>query len=165
MKSVHPVDIIKGKTIRYVKVFGNSQGLAVAKNRDAIVEYFVVDTYCMNPDCECNNVYLQFIKNHEQMNAEQADFTITFSLRTKKYTLTDIHGILEKEAAEIVKEEVENSTDIVMLLKQRYLNMKQAGREVLRADKATVEGKVQEKPKRNAPCSCGSGKKYKKCGV
>ncbi|MFD1361928.1 hypothetical protein [Lentibacillus salinarum] len=119
MKSVNPADVIQGKTFRYIEVFGDSQGLGIAENKDDVVQYYVVDTYCMNPGCKCHNVYLQF-KNSEQINDERADFTISFSLRTKKYALTDITGIPEKEADEVVKEEVKNSNDMVTLLKQRY---------------------------------------------
>lgn len=44
--------------------------------------------------------------------------------------------------------------------------MKEAGKAVLQGSPEINSNKIElpvEKPKRNDPCPCGSGKKYKKC--
>ncbi|WP_217424797.1 SEC-C metal-binding domain-containing protein [Virgibacillus ihumii] len=162
MRTVNSDAILQGEALSFIEVFGDTQGLAIADNQYSAVKYYVVDMYCMNPGCKCDDVYIQFIKNEERVNYVRADFTVLFSLRTKKYEIKEIAGVAEQEVNDVVMKEVRKDNEMVKLLKQRYKKMKEAGRYVVQGDNNMVD-REEDKPNRNVPCICGSGKKYKKC--
>ncbi|GAA0591993.1 hypothetical protein GCM10009001_05180 [Virgibacillus siamensis] len=162
MRIVNPADILRGETCSYIDVFGDSQILAIADNQNSAVQYYVVDMYCMNPACKCDDVFIQFIKNEERVNYVRADFTVLFSLRTKKYEIKEIAGVSEQEVNDVVMKEVRKDNEMVNMLKQRYKKMKEVGRYVLQGENNMAD-REEDKPNRNDACTCGSGKKYKKC--
>ena len=163
MKELQPSDILNGDTISYVEVFGAEAGLALGpEENDA--RYIISDHYCMNPSCKCNDVVLIFTKIADTEKDNQGEVDIRLSLKTKKYEVLHKHGISKQEFDEIVKEIL--TIEGINLLKKRYKEMKEAGRKVLQGDTPNENKKIEVNnkiPKRNDPCICGSGKKYKKC--
>ncbi len=151
-------DILGGDTISYIVVFGKAQGLAIAKGGQDV--FTIMDQYCMNPICDCDEAVLIFNEI-----ATDVEFAIRLSLTKKRYETLDVFGVSEQQVDQIVKEELKDN-EVMNLLRQRYQDMKLAGQESLK--KATEKAKqakqlLEQKPKRNEPCTCGSGKKYKKC--
>src|SRR5699024_5484047 len=159
MNALKPANILNGVTFPYIDVFGISSGIALGIELGD-EQYFIYDRYCMNPRCKCENVILQFVED-----SENVVFTVLLRLKNKKYSIMNTSGISNKQAYEIVKHTLRDSVDrdeAIELFKKRYKEMKAAGATALTGSKKTDEV-VQEMPKRNAPCPCGSGKKYKKC--
>ncbi|TCP19930.1 SEC-C motif-containing protein [Scopulibacillus darangshiensis] len=154
MRAVSPAAILKGDTQLYIDVFGNLDGIELATSVDDVT-YAIFDRYCMNPNCKCNDVFLRFLTNKK-------DFAITLSLKTKKYEIVDKTGISEEQAIKVVKHSLKDSDKAIQLFKERYAKMKNAGREALKGI-VQMDEPTRQKPDRNAPCPCGSGKKYKKC--
>lgn len=114
----------------------------------------------MNPSCKCDDVVLEFIKDADNNETyEREEFAIRLSLKNKKYKLLGANGISRNKIDKIVKDSIKGSIDFLVV---RYQQMKDVGRSVLQETKATPP-LIEDKPKRNEPCSCGSGKKYKKC--
>lgn len=116
----------------------------------------------MNPSCNCDDVILIFTETKNN----DSEFAIRLSLKKKRYEILDIYGISRRQADEVVKDSLENSDEAMELLKKRYKEMKEAGKSVLQRDSEKNSNIIklpEEKPKRNGPCPCGSGKKYKKC--
>jgi uncharacterized protein YecA (UPF0149 family) len=73
-----------------------------------------------------------------------------------------------KIPAEKAKEIADDVLDsrVKTMLKKRYQQMKEAGKDILARDKKKNQnkgGEAEIKIGRNDPCSCRSGKKYKKC--
>lgn len=156
-------EVLGGKTISYEDVFGEEEGLALRRDGEE-ASYDLTDYYCMNPACACEETVLIFTENTEHFNPDSREFAIRYSINDKEYELLDSHG-LQKSAAEfVVNHNVKGNKNINKRLKKRYKDMKAKGREVLNAFSENSEEDIpQKKLKRNDPCFCGSGKKYKKC--
>ncbi len=151
-------------------------------------EYLVEDRYCANPHCDCQAVHLEFfevvsagdgrqsaVKVHQRFlgkvtfaGQETVEQQVTCSLATARAVLSAW-----------CQEWCEHAE----MLKHRYAEVKEIGQRSLEAAppqrlaslEATAgasiigDGPADERPDanvrvgRNAPCPCGSGKKYKKC--
>lgn len=154
-------DILSGNTFSYIEVFEENKGLVLVTEIND-TKYIIFDQYCMNPSCNCDDVFLIFTES-ENYNSE---FSIRLSLKKKRYEILDIYGISRGQVDEIVKQSFKDSEEAMGLLKKRYKEMKEAGKSVLQRDSANNSKIMElpaEKPKRNDPCPCGSGKKYKRC--
>ncbi len=165
MKLVNPTDILNGNTFSYIEVFGVTNGMALATKSNDIL-YYIYDRYCMNPSCKCDDVILHFVQDEESEDHKGVEFAILLSLKNKKFKILNADGISKKQIQEIVKNILKNEGEAIQLFKKRYKEMKAAGEEALQGGKQINKGVVeplQIKTERNAPCPCGSGKKYKKC--
>jgi hypothetical protein len=122
-------------------------------------QYFAEDSYDIDPRNDNRSLKLSFYK----LELDNTDHAPIFS---STYFLDE--GLREKEDAKL---ESANSDMLIAInqaipdfndrMKKRYKEAKRIGKELL---KNTPGLKVQEaKMKPNDPCSCGSGKKYKKC--
>ena len=122
-------------------------------------QYFAEDSYDIDPRNDNRSLKLSFYK----LELDNADHAPIFS---STYFLDE--RLREKEDAKL---ESSNSDMLIAVnqaipdfndrMKKRYKEAKKIGQELL---KNTPGLKVQEgKVKPNDPCSCGSGKKYKKC--
>jgi hypothetical protein len=165
MKKLNPNDILNGTTASYIDVFGTKSGITLGTELNGI-KYHIYDRYCMNPSCKCEEVILYYEGYREGVNEIEVDFGVALSLKNKKFVSLDPDSILKKGAVEVVKHSLKDSNDAIELFKKRYKEMKVAGRAVIQGsdpNKIKIEKPSQATPKRNDPCSCGSGKKYKKC--
>ncbi|WML32481.1 SEC-C metal-binding domain-containing protein [Neobacillus sp. OS1-32] len=154
-------DVLSGNTFSYIEVFEEKKGLVLGTEVNDI-KYIIYDQYCMNPSCNCDNVILIFVES----NNNDSEFAIRLSLKKKRYEILDIYGISRKQVDEIVKDSLKDSEEAIGLLRKRYKEMKEAGKAVLQGSPEINSNVIElpvEKPKRNEPCPCGSGKKYKKC--
>ena len=161
MKIMEKSDVLSGNTFSYIEVFEEKKGLVLGTEVNDI-KYIIYDQYCMNPSCNCDNVILIFVES----NNNDSEFAIRLSLKKKRYEILDIYGISRKQVDEIVKDSLKDSEEAIGLLRKRYKEMKEAGKAVLQGSPEINSNVIElpvEKPKRNEPCPCGSGKKYKKC--
>lgn len=156
LQHLKPSDVLSGDTFKYSDVFGVNKGLVLEEENGD--KFFIYDHYCLNPSCKCDDVVLEFIKNADKAPSARDEFAVRLSLKNKKYKLLDTNGITRDKIDEIVKDTIKDGIDF---LKVRYQQMKDAGKKVLQENKETPI--IEVKPKRNELCSCGSGKKYKKC--
>jgi len=173
-----PLTIIKtGKLVSYTQIFDDSESIISGGNAcgfifdDKNYEYFIDDLYCIDPQCNCENVHLFFLrpdrKNKDVFNTFIAQFDFKKGFKIDETTLP------EKDAMEIFTKWLKNDPFIIEVLKQRYTEVKDIGKNLVQ--KHTKYGKLlidqknsilptrKDKIGRNDPCPCGSGKKYKKC--
>lgn len=127
------------------------------------IPYIVFDQYCSNHKCDCSFVVLSFTKDGKNEN-----FAFRYNYKTELVELLD--GFEEVVSFQEAK-------NYVQLLKGKFkgFNKKLEKRnEIMRHlfKKFTIRMNTQlvrtnkigkQKVGRNAPCSCGSGKKYKRC--
>ena len=126
-------------------------------------EYFLTESYCNDNDCDCRRVFINIIHN-ENMVA-----TIGYGWENLKFyeewigdklMAVDVKGpILElggqqspysEELLKLFKEVMVHDTTFIERLKKHY---------------AMFKSSKKKKIGRNEHCPCGSGKKYKKCGL
>ena len=133
------------------------------------VEYFVMDYYCPNPKCDCHDVFLTFhtLKNNK---ADASLLGVRLSFKTGKYTVKEKSAAISKEAADRLYRKLMGAFDGdgVKFFKARYDKIKKWGDEYLLpklniSESFTAPVLKKLKIGRNAPCPCGSGKKYKNC--
>ena len=161
----------KGNCICYAEIF-NSKDFTRFKFEYKGTKYTVLDRYCTNPKCYCNDVVLAFNELDTQANLHSFKFNLRLKFKTGKYKVEDrIENVEDREAEEIYRYFMQNLNDPDFgLLKNRYDNMKklsialeQNSSEVSNRKNMISEKFNDIKIGRNVPCPCGSGKKYKKC--
>ncbi len=161
--------IRKEGVVNYPEVF-NSRDYDKFLFENKGVRYAVLDSYCTNPKCNCNDVVLAFYKIGSSTGASSCLFALRVKFKTRKFEVEDKIG-------EINSQEIKEIYDCFMahlnnpgfeLLKKRYSRMKQLKTVLgLNAAMTGIRNSSTEfnevKAGRNAPCPCGSGRKYKKC--
>ena len=123
------------------------------------VQYFAEDSYDIDPRNDNRSLKLSFYKL-ELDNADQAPiFSANYFLEERLREKEDAK--LESSNSDMLIAINQSIPDFNEKMKKRYKEAKKIGQDLL---KNTPGLKVQEgKIKPNDPCSCGSGKKYKKC--
>jgi hypothetical protein len=181
-------EVLEGALVSYNNILTEKSTLSAGGNaytfdvRDQGREYLVEDRYCPNPDCDCQAVHLEFFEAVSQGDGPPRIYQrflgrVTFAGKLvveerMKCTLTEAKAALSSWWKEY--------RDELKMLKYRYQEVKEIGQRSLdaRPSRRFVAGRTSSIPKdvaldeqlaanvkvgRNAPCPCGSGKKYKKC--
>ncbi len=146
-------EIKSGVCVNYQDLFESIETLNIKINNQ---EYMIIDQYCMNPKCHCEETLLSF---YNKLDNEPL-FTIRLPFISKKYKIEDTK-IAKKYIDDIMKTIINDYPDLISTLKSRYRNMKEIGNYILNADKPRPIQSNKIGP--NDSCPCGSGKKYKKC--
>ncbi len=112
--------------------------------------YTVIDHHCPDPTCECREVLVEFVPWKGNKLAAMRVFPAG-------------HALAEKGDPELLRElwsaYVRRYPRFALRLKSRTDVMREFGRDYLEWEQRRSTPSVA----RNAPCPCGSGKKYKKC--
>lgn len=132
-------------------------------------QYFVTDQYCSNDKCECNDVGLSYYRLEILSDKYGYLFTIRADLFNEKYDVENKMDIADNEIKEIHEHFIKNLKN-PEILRERYKRMKKilgylginkSSKE--KSDGILPQMIIRQKIGRNDSCSCGSGKKYKKC--
>lgn len=183
-------EVLEGALVSYANILTEKSALSAGGKaytfdvRYQGREYLVEDRYCPNPDCDCQAVHLEFFEAVSQHDGKLRIYQrfmgrVTFAGRLiveerVKCHLTDANAALSAWWKEY--------RDDLEMLKDRYREVKEIGQRSLEARPSrrfaarrtitspiTQDVPLEEQPaangkvRRNAPCPCGSGKKYKKC--
>lgn len=120
--------------IPYTEIFGDEENENFTFEYDGD-RYMVLDQYCMDPKCSCNDVTLVFltISKDEWMDimTGEVQFVISLSLKNSKYEVVQKRKCLN-ELNEITRYFLKARTNILPVLKQRYKEMKKEGRSILK---------------------------------
>lgn len=156
--------ISEGLTVGYVEIFGDKDSDKFFFNFND-KDYLVDDQYCMNPKCKCNEAILTFFEIKSHLNVQNVSFIIKLGLKGNGYQVIEQGGFSKKELEDIVDFFIKNRRETVKLLSNRYQEMKEKGKEILskNKEKSQPQKNIENKIGRNELCTCGSGKKYKKC--
>jgi len=128
-------------------------------------DYTIADQYCMNPECLCNDVHLTFYNMNEK---NKSDFSVVYKIDEKTYSIVEPRKA-DVDVHTVMKYFISNKPETLKAISRRYQEMKKAGRKILEkyrqnhSDSKGICHQVSDKPGRNDPCPCGSGRKYKKC--
>ncbi len=143
--------------------------------------YFLIESYCNEPGCDCRRVFLSVNpKGSDELPAVIAygweknkyyakwygenDSEVIKGLKGPTLNLSSPQSGLAPEFLEVVKFILKDK-QYVDRLKRHYelfreaIENKEEKKKNSKKESKTILGKVG----RNAPCPCGSGKKYKKC--
>ena len=153
--------VLKGNCVSYDEVFNAVESITFRDEENKLI--YVDDQYCMNPKCQCDEVFLTFVEFNEEANKAKNELTLRYSLNNGKYEF-EFKSCTEERLKEILKGFKEEEKQIREKLKKRVKAMKEVGGEIIRESRAEKPKETDEvKVGRNDMCPCGSGKKYKKC--
>lgn len=154
--------------VHYNEIFQSEQFLFEYTN----ISYIVVDYYCSNHKCTCNDVLLDFLVVKENVARDIPTVKIRLSFRNGKHKIEmKDDNVTNKYADELYEEFLKLlGNKGIKLLKERYDKLGQWRKEKIPYETFEIESQTYmpyrlSGPKigRNEPCPCGSGKKYKKC--
>ena len=179
-------EVLEGALVSYANILTEKSALSAGGKaytfdvRYQGREYLVEDRYCPNPDCDCQAVHLEFFEAVSQDGGQHIYQRflgrVTFAGRLVVEERVKCH--LDQANAVLSAWWKQCRRDLP-LLEDRYREVKEIGRRSLKAgrfaarqttaslfiDDADLDDHPPASVKvgRNAPCPCGSGKKYKKC--
>ena len=123
-------------------------------------QYFLTDSYCHDSECGCTLVNLGFRPGLDV----PVDFEITYDYATGRTSYPDDERYLRN-----LRRNVPRLNALLRYRHQQiqYLAGRRRGRAVGSPDQRLLTQETPrprlEKVGRNAPCPCGSGRKYKRC--
>jgi hypothetical protein len=125
--------------------------------------FWANDMYCINPGCPCQTALIAFCQVRGKSGLEEMG---TVAVHVGKWKIEGIDPKLgDQKKLRSLWELLQEKPGLKSTLRERRRNLMAIGKEIARMD----QGKEMEKPlpqqnaRRNDPCPCGSGKKYKKC--
>lgn len=144
-----------GRYVNYLEAFPkNTQSLDFSYNNE---KHFAEDSYDLDPRNNNKDVRFAFYKFNLKDEKQTALFNYTYHFDEGLREETDKKlGAAEGAILLEINQFIPNLADI---LKSRYKEMKQIGKQLLESKPKTGFAKIS----RNDDCPCGSGKKYKKC--
>lgn len=171
-------DVLNGALISYTDIvsedssFYNGGTTCISRFEHNGTEYAMDALYCANPECPCNEAHLLFIR---LIPARPGQIAATSEERLRAVLKFDGNWRVEQrwntplvEAQRLLAAWLEGHPGIIERFEEEYHAIKEIGLRSLQlsppSSGSDKHRAVQRKRiGRNAPCSCGSGKKYKKC--
>ena len=125
-------------------------------------EYYVLDHYCPKPKCDCKDVVLAFYLLNGGVVKSEPILSYRVKFGTGKGTIEDKGANVSLRFAKELygRLSINFGGSAIGFFENRYRKIKEWG--AVYFNDAPVKTSPQKTP-RNAPCPCGSGKKYKKC--
>lgn len=127
-------------------------------------EYLVIDHYCPKPKCNCKDVMLAFYLLDEAVPEHKPILSYRVKFDTGRRAVeeknADVSLRLVKDLYDRLSKLLGGSP--LDFFENRYRKIKEWGAVYFGAKNAQAKV-ASQKIARNAPCPCGSGKKYKRC--
>lgn len=143
--------------VNYMQMFPkNKQTLDFACNGE---KYYAEDTYKMDPRCNDKNAQLIFYKVDTKAETTPLIFTYTWHFDEKLREEEDKN--IGDEENELLIELNRHIPGLQGIIKSRFKEARKIGEELM--ETSAKHSMKPHKPQRNELCSCGSGKKFKKC--
>ncbi|MBS4217515.1 hypothetical protein KHA96_04210 [Bacillus sp. FJAT-49711] len=115
--------IAKGVTICYSEVFPNLDNDYLHLNYLGKLFLFA-DSYCMNPDCTCQEVVLNFLQTYPRENEKNNNFIVRFKLNGRGYKIHD-QGRFNRSEIKAIIMRITVDDSYVKLFNERYTEMKE----------------------------------------
>lgn len=71
MRTIDPFEILDGKAIKYLDVFGVEDGIAL-KSKYEDKTYWIYDYYCMHQTCDCHKYTLNSLRSLKAINRQDS---------------------------------------------------------------------------------------------
>lgn len=124
--------------------------------------FITLDRYCVDPACECDETLVEFVEVRRESLELMGVVVVsmTTGTATKFHPAPGAKKLLKAAWTEYADGQL---TDLAKLLPDRQKRMKEVGQELLSRRVKPVAALAARKPGPNEPCSCGSGRKFKRC--
>jgi hypothetical protein len=180
-----PPDVLRGEAtmVGYSEVFPLAAALDFYIGSEL---WLAVDDYCINPDCGCRKVMLQFVSRNDEGGLSGATIIDPpagfYNYQTKSFEQVQAPGNRRPSLQELMSGLKDSRRGLNGELKKRHMRLKSLFKKaLLKNDTLSIPdmpspdsefGLLPQKESepmratkigRNDPCPCGSGKKFKKC--
>jgi hypothetical protein len=123
------IKMAKGISVCYSEVFPNPNDdyfhfVYIGKT------FLVADSYCMNPDCTCQEAVLNFVQAYPREGKKADSFMIRYKLNGRGYKIHD-HGKFTRREIKAIVMHFTADTSILELLNERFKEMKEKAKEIL----------------------------------
>jgi hypothetical protein len=149
-----------GLTLPWVLVFPDDPNFLFTSNGET---HWADDSYCIAAGCDCRNVTLAFIRTHDPRH----DPLCVIRMDMDDGTICDEAGggpptpLQTRLWADLVRGTPHLRDEV--LRRHTELHRIAPGIRALSSNAEAPVRRSAQRPGRNAPCPCGSGRKYKKC--
>lgn len=127
-------------------------------------EYLIDDQYCLNPKCTCKDAIITFLPIADNEVVEPPNGFITVSYDHTKRNWEPVEDMpLPGDPTRIVRDAQKSIPTLAEIFKDRHSKLKILFKKYKRKFLAENAPSQPRPIARNAPCPCGSGKKYKRC--
>ena len=147
--------------VRFAHVFQFDFGLA---------QWIADDTYCVNPECDCTAICLDFLCIRETPDGAeivQHQPPVGYDYKQRTFKPFDPARPEEPPLEGLTEALAEAYPDFEGEVRRRHELLRALYRNTLKRQRRPAapsrDRAAQKKMGPNAPCPCGSGKKYKKC--
>ncbi|AGK54079.1 hypothetical protein [Bacillus sp. 1NLA3E] len=121
--------IARGISVCYSEVFPNQDTDYFELDYSGKL-FLVANSYCMNPDCTCNEAVLNFVQVYPRESRKADSFMIRFKLNGRGYKIHDQGKFNRCELQAIVRHFTADGT-ILKSLNERFKEMKEIAKEIL----------------------------------
>lgn len=119
--------------------------------------WLVDESYCPRPSCDCGTVRLAFVDVDDASSGVPRGFDVRGPLAGPWRTVERFGSMSEGDVQRVMQAYQELHPDLPSRLAEHYAQTKAVG-----ARGPQARGS-RARPSRNAPCPCGSGRRYKGC--
>lgn len=180
-----PPEVLRGDgtVVGYGEIFPLAAAMPFSIGSE---QWLAMDDYCVNPECDCQDVVLQFVKSEKKASlprtTKKPPPAIFYDYGKKKFKPAQIPGESLPSLQTLFSGLKDQRQGLDGELKKRHQRLKELFKSALRKnaigtdqDQTFLDSMYEpftrnesallraSKPGRNDPCPCGSGKKFKKC--
>lgn len=121
--------IAQGVTVCYSEIFPNQDSDFFSL--DYLGKLFLVaDSYCMNPDCTCQEAVLHFLQVYPREERKADSFMVRYKLNGRGFKIHERGKFNKREIQSIVMHFTTDDT-ILKLLNNRFNEMKEKAQEII----------------------------------
>lgn len=155
--------ILEGLVLGYDEIFGDVEMISFSMDSEEKNTWTIDDQYCSSPKCLCNEAILTFFEVDKEKYQQEPAFSIRMNIKNYSYDV-EYNEVGKEKIAQVMDHLKAHEPEVLKMFYKRYYEVKTVAKDVLKKHRIG-ENQSQSKIKvgRNDPCTCGSGKKYKKC--
>jgi len=161
-----PEELMKDPSLMlgYAEAFPLAEGFNIFfGERDWLVD----DQYCVNPDCKCQDLIFSlfsFEPNNEDFEKpSECHGACSYNYQTNKWTTVEPPMVEHPSLGKLLTVLKQTYPDLNAELRRRNSLLRLLFKNARNRFAKSINNVSSNKPGRNEPCPCGSGKKFKKC--
>jgi hypothetical protein len=150
-----------GETLGWVELFPSDGYFAAGVDSSLLI----ADQYCWDPTCDCHKAVLTLVERVGTGDEEYVTLAVyRYNLKTKKTEVEPLSPSVKRSAKSVFREWLgDPNVHRALRFRYDYINAEFGGKLLTERSIPSPVTKKAKKIGRNDPCSCGSGKKFKKC--
>ncbi len=156
-----------GELTAYSEILPHGAKFTLGEIENEISCTLLDEQYCLIRGCTCTNVTVVFLSIRDGVQQEETPPLVKVSYRTGEAEIIDLGSSTKENALEIWSQFKRKYPNILKVFSKRHQQLSKLyeNYRLVPFFPSTPVVNSTKTPGRNDPCSCGSGKKYKKCCI